>query len=279
MSNNSFTRRSFLAASAAAPLLSAAKKKIPVGLEMFSVRDRLKDDPNGTVDAVAKMGYQGLEFYAPYMSWTPDQAREMRKRLDGLGIRCFSTHNGMNSITTDIDKAIELNNILGSKFIILASAPAKSLDDWKGIADKLNEATKKMKPAGLRTGFHNHLTEFQSKDGGKRPIEVLASNTDKSVVLQLDVGTCIEAGYDPVAWINANPGRIASMHLKEWSKDPAVGFKSLFGEGEANWKAILDAAEKKGGVEYYLIEQEGSRFTSTESAEKCLQAFRKVRPA
>lgn len=278
MSNFSLTRRSFLAASAAAPLLTAARKKIPVGLEMFSVRDRLKEDPNGTVDAVAKMGYQGLEFFSPYMSWTPDQAKEMRKRLDGLGIRCFSTHNGLNSLTTDLDKATELNNILGSKFVILASAPAKTLDDWKGVADKLNQASTKLKPAGLRTGFHNHRTEFTPIDG-KRPIEVLASNTDKSVALQLDVGTCLEAGSDPVAWINANPGRIASLHCKEWSKDPSIGYKALFGEGEADWKKILDAAEKKGGVEYYLIEQEGSKYSSVETAQRCLAEFRKIRPA
>jgi len=278
MSNFSLTRRSFFAATAAASLLSAAKKKIPVGLELYSVRDRLKEDPNGTVDAVGKMGYEGVEFYSPYMTWTAEQTKEMRKRLNGLGMRCFSTHNGMNSLTTDIDKAIEFNKILGSNFVILASAPAKTLDDWKGVADKLNAASAKMKSAGLRTGFHNHKAEFVPIDG-KRPMEVLASNTDKSVALQLDVGTCIEAGSDPVAWINANPGRIASLHCKDWSKDPAIGFKSLFGEGEADWKKILDAAEKKGGVEYYLIEQEGSKFSPTETAEKCLAAFRKLRPA
>jgi len=276
MSNLSISRRSFLAASAAAPLLSAAKKKIPVGLEMYSVRDRLKDDLNGTIDAVAKMGYQGVEFYSPYMTWTADQAKDVRKRMDDLKIQCFSTHNGQNSLTKDIDKAIELNNILGSKYVILASANAKTLDDWKKVAYTLNEATVKFKPAGLRTGFHNHHVEWIPIDG-KKPMEVLASNTDKSVVLQLDVGTILEAGLDPVAWINQNPGRIVSMHLKEWSKD--LGYKALFGEGQTDWKKILDAAEKKGGVEYYLIEQEGSKFTSTETAQKCLENFRKVRPA
>jgi sugar phosphate isomerase/epimerase len=276
MSNLSLTRRSFLAATATAPLLSAAKKKIPVGLEMYSVRDRLTNDLNGTVDAVAKMGYQGVEFYSPYMQWTVDQAKDMRKRMDGLKIRCFSTHNGMNSLTKDIDKAIELNNTLGSKYIILASAGAKTIDDWKKVADTLNEASSKMKSAGLRTGFHNHQTEWKPIDG-KKPLEVLADNTDKSVVLQLDVGTALETGNDPVAWINSHPGRIVSMHCKEWSKD--TGYQALFGEGEGKWKAIFDAAEKKGGIEYYLIEQEGSKFSSIETAQKCLENFRKVRPA
>jgi sugar phosphate isomerase/epimerase len=93
-------------------------------------------------------------------------------------------------------------------------------------------------------------------------------------MLQLDVGTCLEAGADPVAWIRANPGRIRSIHCKEWSRDPGKGYKVLFGEGVADWKKIFQAAESVGGVEYYLVEQEGSRFPELETARKCLQSFR-----
>ena len=94
-------------------------------------------------------------------------------------------------------------------------------------------------------------------------------------MLQLDVGTCLEAGSDPVAWIHANPGRIRSMHCKDWS--PGEGYKVLFGEGVAPWKAIFAAAESVGGVEYYLIEQEGSRLSAFETVEKCLANFKKLR--
>jgi sugar phosphate isomerase/epimerase len=96
-------------------------------------------------------------------------------------------------------------------------------------------------------------------------------------MLQLDVGTCVEAGSDPVAWIRANPGRIRSIHCKDWSPDPAKGYKVLFGEGVADWKGIFQAAESVGGVEYYLIEQEGSRFSEFDTARKCLQAYRSLR--
>jgi len=108
-------------------------------------------------------------------------------------------------------------------------------------------------------------------------MEILASATKPSIMLQLDVGTCLEAGADPVAWIRANPGRIRSIHCKDWSPDPNVGYKTLFGEGKADWKGIFQAAESVGGVEYYLIEQEGSRFPAMETASKCLQAFRGIR--
>jgi sugar phosphate isomerase/epimerase len=93
-------------------------------------------------------------------------------------------------------------------------------------------------------------------------------------MLQLDVGTCLEAGSDPVAWIRANPGRIRSLHCKDWSPDPAKGYAVLFGEGAVDWKNIFAAAESTGGVEYYLVEQEGSRFSELETAQKCLQEFR-----
>ena len=109
---------------------------------------------------------------------------------------------------------------------------------------------------------------------GKRPIEIGAANTPKDFMLQVDVGTCVEMGSDPVAWIKANPGRIRALHLKDWA--PGERYKVLFGEGKAPWKEIFAAAESVGGVEYYLIEQEGSRFTPFETAEKCLASYKRI---
>src|SRR5690349_12827265 len=116
MTRAAVSRRSFLAASAALPsaLAAATNKKIPVGLELYSVRDELAKDLMGTVRAVAKMGYEVVEFYAPYFSWTLDRAKEVRKLMDDSGIKCNSTHNDMVSFTPEGQhKAIELNHILG----------------------------------------------------------------------------------------------------------------------------------------------------------------------
>jgi sugar phosphate isomerase/epimerase len=282
MPYSNFSRRSFLAMSAALPwaLRGVASglpspSKIPIGLELYSVRDSLKKDPEGTVRMVAKMGYQDVEFYAPYFEWSNTQAKQMRKVLDDLGIHCYSTHNDENFFGTDnIGKAQQLNKILGAKYMVQAwSDPKPDLDGWKALADKLNAASDQLEPAGLKVGYHNHDAEWKAV-GGKRPIEVIAGNTKPSVMLQLDVGTCLEAGGDPVAWIKANPGRIRSIHCKDWSPDPNVGYKTLFGEGKADWKGIFQAAENGGGVEFYLIEQEGSRFSELETAKRCLEAFR-----
>ena len=282
MASISLSRRAFLAVSAVLPWafrgMAASSSAIPVGLELYSVRDALKQDPEGTVRNVAQMGYQVVEFYAPYFDWTDAQAKQMRKLMDDLGIRCNSTHNGAEQFDPkNISRARDLNLILGSKYVVLAwSDPKTGPDGWKLVADTLNSAAETLESSGLKPGYHNHQAEFTGAVG-QRPMDTLAKSTKPSVMLQLDVGTCVEAGSDPVAWIRANPGRIRSIHCKDWSPDADKGYKVLFGEGVTDWKGIFAAAESVGGVEYYLIEQEGSRFSEFETARKCLQTYRSMR--
>jgi sugar phosphate isomerase/epimerase len=280
MNSKPFSRRSFVAFTMAMPwaMRLGASTAIPMGIEMYSVREALKKDPQGTVRAIAEIGYQGLEFYAPYFEWTPAQAKEMKALLDDLGIRCFSTHNDAAYMNKDnLQKAIDLNLTLGSNYVVMASShPRPGANGWKEIADALNFAADKLEGSGLKAGYHNHQLEFIPVDG-TRPMEILAKNTKPSVMLQLDVGTCLEAGSDPVAWIRANPGRIHSVHCKDWSPEAGKGYSVLFGEGAADWKMIFAAAESLGGVEYYLMEQEGSRFSELQTAKKCLEAYRTKR--
>jgi sugar phosphate isomerase/epimerase len=281
MSLPTVSRRRFLTYSAILPwaVNARAASSVPVGLELYSVREALKRDPQGTVRAVAGMGYQGVEFYAPYFEWSESQAKEMRKLLDDLGIRCFSTHNDSSFFKREnLPKARDFNLILGSKYVVMASAePKPGLDGWKAVAETLDFAAEQLEPAGLKAGYHNHQLEF-TPDANlpmkARPIEIIAKETKPTVMLQLDVGTCLEAGSDPVTWIRANRGRIRSLHCKDWSPDAGKGYAVLFGEGVADWKKIFAAAEGVGGVEYYLVEQEGSRFSELDTARKCLQEFR-----
>ena len=276
--HDKFSRRSFLALAAAAPLgaLASSSKNIPIGLELYSVRNDLEKDLIGTVRKVAKMGYECVEFYSPYYQWTTDYAKQVRKELDDLGIRCLSTHNDSTSFTPEgIGKAIELNRILGARTIVMAHpGEVSGIDGWKRVADLLNKANKTMMAEGMRAGYHNHDAEWKKVDG-KMPLELLASSTDESLMLQLDVGTCLATGNDPVAWIEKNPGRIGSMHCKDWS--PQKEYHVLFGEGSGQWKKIFAAAESVGGIEFYLIEQEGSDYTEEETARRCLEACRKLR--
>jgi sugar phosphate isomerase/epimerase len=281
--DNEISRRTFLRMAAAAPItapvIGAIQKSVPVGLELYSVRDELTKDLPRTVSAVAKMGYQVVEFYSPYFEWTPEKAKEVRMLLDDLGIQCRSTHNGPPSFTSDgLKKAIELNQIIGSKTIILASA-GKVVDiaGWQKVAAQLTSAAEQLKPLGMFTGYHNHQAEWKPVDG-KRPMDVLAAGTPKDVTLQFDVGTCVEVGEDPIAWIKANPGRIRSVHCKDWGKGDGRGYAVAFGEGDSPWKAIFAAAESVGGVEYYLIEQENAGPEGQIAmVKKCLDNWKKLR--
>jgi sugar phosphate isomerase/epimerase len=281
-SSPKLSRRALLAIAAGAPLACTTtppgSKKIPISLELFSVRNELKEDLMGTVRAVAGLGYEGVEFFSPYFEWTVDYAKEVRQLLDELNIKCFSTHNSARAFDPEnLEKAIDLNKTLGSTMIVMAGAGrVETIDGWKEVADKITAASAKFQSAGLSAGFHNHQVEFRELEGQK-PIEVLAANTPKEVVLQLDVGTCVETGNDPVAWIRKNPGRIRSIHLKDWSSDPEKGYHVLFGEGSAPWKAIFEAAESVGGVEHYHIEQEGSAHPPMETVKLCLENYRKMR--
>lgn len=288
--NNGISRRTFLAMPCAVlPIAQAAfqgqQKKIPVGLELYSVRAEYMRDLPGTVRAVAKMGYEVVEFWAPYYDWTPAQARDVRKLLDDLGIKCNSTHNSGAAVTPEgLKKAIELNQIIGSKYIIQASAPPtatprtpRTIDDWKALAARLTAFAEQLRLLGMATGYHNHQEEWRPLDG-QRPMDLIAANTPKDVVLQFDVGTCVEVGADPIAWINANPGRVKSVHCKDWGAGQGRGYAVAFGEGDAPWLKIFEAVEYTGGIEYYLIEQELSpEGQQLAMAEKCLGNWNKLR--
>ncbi len=283
--SNSSSRRQFVrriagssvALASANALFAQKKRRIPIGLELYSVRHDLEKDEMGTLQNVAQLGYQCVEFFAPYYSWTPEHAKAVRAKLDELKIHCYSTHNGYDSFTSSgVQKAIELNQILGTRFIVMSSTGREltTADEWKKVAETLNTANERMASSGLHAGYHNHDAEWKPVEGQK-PMEILAKNTDKSIMLQLDVGTCVEAGSDPVAWIEQNPGRIRSLHLKDWA--PQQGYKVLFGEGVCPWTKIFEAAETKGGVEYYLIEQEGSRYPELETVKRCLANYKTLR--
>jgi sugar phosphate isomerase/epimerase len=284
MHSSALSRRSLLKLAGAAPILSsliaraegAPRKNIPVGLGLYSLRDEEQKDRMATLQAVADMGYQGVEFWGPYFDWTADYAREVRKRLDVLGLACFSTHTRRPYFAAEhFPHVIELNQILGSRYVVMAhSEKVDGLDGWKQLADTLTAAHERLGPLGLRAAFHNYPSDFRPI-GDTRPIDILSANTPKDFAFQLDT-VMMSTGADPVAFVKANPGRVKSYHLKDWSPGEGGG-RVLLGEGIGNWKALFDAAESVGGAEYYLIEQEGSRFTPMETAKRCLENFRALR--
>lgn len=280
----SVTGRAFAAGEANAPVAAKPAKKIPIGIELYAVRGELTKDLPGTLREVARIGYEVVEFYAPYFQWTPIYAKEVRSLMDDLGLRCHSTHNHLISFAPGdgMTRAIELNQILGARHLVLSSAgrEPKGADAWKKLCEQLTAATNELLPHGLTAGFHNHQTEWVKIDGDLRIMDLIAANTPKEFVLQLDVGTCMEAGADPIAWIKANPGRIKSVHLKDWTPgthEEGKGYRVLFGEGVTPWVELIRTVEAIGGVEFYLMEQEGSRYSEFDTAQRCLDTWKKLR--
>ncbi|MFB3828983.1 MAG: sugar phosphate isomerase/epimerase family protein [Bryobacteraceae bacterium] len=263
------SRRAFLGA--AAPVLAASgRPRVPIALELFSLRYQCEEDLEGALRAVARMGYQGVEFYRSYLDFTPERARAVRKLLDGLQLFCAGTHTPPAFLAPDrLPRAIELNHILGSTRIVQASSPRiTAAKGWFEVAERLTAASARMRSEGLRAGFHNHAVEFQAVEG-KIPWEIVAANTPAEVFLQLDIGSALSAGVDPVSCIRRYPGRSATMHVKDYSPRGKV----LLGEGEAPLTKIFEAAERTGAVECYIIEQEGSE-RPMEAVERCLRNMR-----
>ncbi|MBP1660662.1 MAG: Sugar phosphate isomerase/epimerase, partial [Candidatus Aminicenantes bacterium] len=175
-----FSRRDFLKTAAAGagaglaglgpfgrpPALTAAApaKKVPVGVQLYSVREQAAKDLPAVLEAVGKMGYQGVEF-AGYYGWE-GKPKELRRLLDANGLKCCGTHTGIETVTGDALKATaELHHILGSTFLIVPSLRAEGAQGWLDAAKQFNEIAAKAKALGMRVGYHAHAGDFQKFEG------------------------------------------------------------------------------------------------------------------
>jgi sugar phosphate isomerase/epimerase len=282
------SRRGFLATAAAgaAALRAQHGKHIPVGLLIYAVLADWKKDFNGTLTAVAQMGYEGVEL-TQYESWTPDRAKEVRALLDSIKLKVFATHTEPEFFVPG-DKmklAMELNQILGSQTVCcvrgLATTPtgigyhAKAsgeADAWKELTDVLQHAAEILKRNKMACSFHNHAVEFQTKDG-LRPIDVLAKSKD--LVFHVDVNVCRRAGTDPVAFMKQYPGKTECLLLTDGPAD-ANRHAPLFGKGDTPWKDVFATAESVGGIRYYLLTHGATEMTPLETVKKDLDQYKLI---
>ncbi len=245
---------------------------IPIGLELYSVREDCARDLPGTLAAVAKMGYVGVEFAGYHNRAAP----ELRKMLDDLGMVCCGTHTGFNTLMGDeLPRTIEFNQTLGNKFLIVPGLPEErrnSRPAWLETARLMNEAAERAAPAGMQVGYHNHGVEFQPLEG-ELPWDTFFSNTRPEVVMQLDFGNALHGGGNPIPYVERYPGRATTVHLKEYS---ATNDQALIGEGDVNWQELFQLCETKGGTQWYIVEQESYAHPPLECCDLCLQNLRKM---
>jgi sugar phosphate isomerase/epimerase len=254
--------------------LSAAggKKMIPIGLQLYSVRSECAKDPAGTIAAVAKMGYKAVEFAGYYNQ----SAADLRKILDANGLACCGTHTALATLLGDeLAKTIEFNKTLGNPFLIVPGLPKErtaSKKAWQDTAALFNELADKVKPHGMRVGYHNHTIEFKALDG-ELPWDTFFGNTKKEVIMQFDTGNAMIGGGDPVVFLKKYPGRAVTVHLKPFSKSNP---KAVIGEDELPWKEIFDLCETTGGTQWYIVEYEVAGVPALEAVAKCLEGLRKM---
>jgi sugar phosphate isomerase/epimerase len=186
---------------AALAAAEAARKKIPIALQLYSVRDDCAKDLPAVLAAVAKMGYVGVEFTEGIQG---RDAEKLRKLLEENNLKCCGTHTGLGTILGDeLKKTVEFHKTIGNKFLIVPGLPEeynKSKEGWLKAAKIFDEAAEKVKPEGMYVGYHNHSHEFKALDG-ELPWDTFFGNTRPEVVMQMDSGNCMAGGGDPLAFL------------------------------------------------------------------------------
>jgi sugar phosphate isomerase/epimerase len=286
--NSYLSRRGFLATTASAAALvvagtgcmkegatasKATPGKIPIGLQLYSVRSEAEKDLPGVLAKVAKMGYQGVEFAGYY----GHDAKDIRKMLDANKLLCCGTHTQIADLADDkLAATLEFNKTLGNKYVIvpwLEPAKTNPKETWLGYAKRLNVLAEKLRPQGMWIGYHAHQHDFAAFDG-TTGWDLIASNTSKDVIMQLDLGNCMDGGGDPVTYLQRYPGRAITIHLKEWS---ATNKKAMIGEGDVKWAEIFKLIHAAGTTRWYIIEEEKDAVPPLQGAEISLNNLKKMR--
>lgn len=261
------SRRSFLKASglvaAAACLdtdhLISAPLRMPVGLQLYSVRNLLPKDFDGTLHQLSAAGYKEVEAAGFFDKTAADFGNAMQK----AGLKCISTHHQLGQLKTQLDQLIEYGQALGLEYMICSWAgvhrdPTRTgdltLDDWRYVADQFNAIGAKVQSAGMTFGYHNHTVEFGKENGIVFFDELLKRTDPKVVSFEMDCGWVVVGGHNPVEYLSKYPERFPLMHVKDMVKEPDGKWRNVvMGKGSIDYKPILKAAT---GLKHYFIEQE-----------------------
>jgi sugar phosphate isomerase/epimerase len=245
---------------------------IPIGLQLYSVREDAAKDLAGVLAAVGKMGYAGVEFAGYY----GHSAEAIRKMLDDNGLKCCGGHIGLDLLLADkLQSTIEFQHTLGNNYLIvpgLACEHTCSKAAWLETAGIMNQIADQLDPHGMRTGYHNHHTEFKELEG-ELPWDIFFGNTSPKVIMQFDTGNAMHGGAAAGPFLRRYPGRAATVHLKEFS---ATNDKALIGEGEVKWPEIFDLCETVGNTEWYIVEQESYAFSPLDCVDRCLKNLKRM---
>lgn len=255
-------RRSFLAVASGslaslalgsrASAMHTARRLGRIGVQLYTIRDALKADLDGSLARVAATGYQEVEL-AGYQSHT---VAEFRAALVRHGLAAPSTHIAMERVRDELPKVLDEAHELGHQFVVCPNVPDEKagLDGYRKAADVLNHAGAIAKQSGIRIGYHNHGTEL-APINGVRPYDVMLERTDPALVaMEMDIFWMVQGGGDPLAYFRKYPGRFRMVHVKDMDGSPAKRMVDV-GKGIIDWKAIF-AQAGEGEIEHYFVEHD-----------------------
>jgi sugar phosphate isomerase/epimerase len=242
--------------------IKAATKLSKIGLQLYTLRKEMEKDFEGSLQKVAAIGYNEVEF-AGYYNRTPNQVKEI---LDRYELEAPSAHISLADLRTKLDASIETAKVIGHKLLVcpyLTEQDRKTIDDYKRHAETFNKAAAACQKAGIEFGYHNHDFEFIPIDG-QVPLDVLLAETDKDLVkIELDLYWIKKGNRDALEYMSKYPGRFIAFHVKDMDNTPKQSFTEV-GRGSINFKDIF-AKTKSAGIKYFIVEQDqcpGSPFDS-----------------
>ncbi len=246
--------------------------RIPIALQLFSVRKECAKDLENTLRAVAQMGYEGVEF----AGYHDHSASDLEKMLDDCGLQVVGSHLGIQLLDDEVlERTAAFEEELGNRYLVVPGLPASmtaSREDWLRTADRFSALADALAVRGMRVGYHNHIVEFTPMDG-ELPWDIFFGNTSPDVIMQVDTGNAMHGGGDPVPCVERYPGRATTVHLKEFSKsDP----DALIGDGDMEWQRFFDLCETVGGTEWYIVEQESEAHNPLDCVARCLENLRAI---
>ncbi len=235
----------------------AAIKSKEIGVQVYSAREQLAEDFEGTMKRLAEIGYKNIEAYGLgtdgmfLEKFTPG---DYSKIVSDVGMKVVSTHCRYFT-TDDAQKMIDASSAAGIKYTIIPSLPdelKESVDTYKQVADNLNKVGEIFKAAGLKFGYHNHAFEFELKDD-QVPLEIMLNETQSDLVtFEADLYWVTRGGTNPMDLINKFPGRFSLFHVKDAAEDLE---QTTVGTGIIDFETILNARDI-AGLDYYFIEDE-----------------------
>jgi sugar phosphate isomerase/epimerase len=254
--------------------LHAQTLRLPLAIQLYSVRDLLPNDFVGTLKALAGLGFREVEVAGYY----DHSAEEVRKALDDAGLKLVSAHYSFDDLHKQFDQIVAFNHALGVGTLICSTPGFKdptrldaispgarnrpyTLDDWRWNADQFNQFGEKVHAAGMKFGYHNHSMEFQTIDGVVPYADLLRLTDPVKVTMEMDCGWVVVGGGDPVEYLTKYPTRISMLHVKDFKRpDPASGPRggraAELGQGYIDYRPIFAAAAKAGYVTHCFVEQE-----------------------